>query len=97
MGLLIPSLYVDHFHTTVSNVYVAVGQNDVTLKNKQIDPYKGVWIYYMCGVWANPTLRQKQSPPLTHISNTIPYDSTIDVIQQVYNSLKQQYPGATDA
>jgi len=96
MGLLIPSLYVDHFHTSISNVYVSVGQSDVTVKNKPIDPYKGFWIYYNCGVWANQTLREKQTPFITQISNTIPYDSTIDVVQQVYNSLKKQYPDATD-
>jgi len=96
MGLLAPSVYLDQFGVSVSNVYIAVGQNDITIKTRKIDPYKGTWVKYQAGIWANQTLRDKQTSPISYISNTFTYESTVDVIQQVYSNIKFIVPNTTD-
>jgi hypothetical protein len=97
MGLLVPSIYVDSFKTTLSNVYLAVAENDINIRTRKIDPYKGTWVTYNCSVWASKELRDKRIDGLiTNISNTFPYDSSTDIVQQVYSNIKLMALDAED-
>jgi hypothetical protein len=96
MGINVPSLYVSHFKTTLNNVYVAVGQDDVTIKTSKIHPHKGTWVTYNCGVWADQETRETHLPPITKLSNTFPLVENVDIMQQVYTNIKLDAPNSTD-
>ena len=96
MGIIAPSLYIENFKTTINNVYVAVGSTDVTLKTSKVHPHKGTWVSYQCGVWPDQDSKGKLPQPMTSISNTFPYDSNVNIMEQVYTNIKLKAPDSID-
>lgn len=88
MGIVVESLYVEHFKTHINNVYIALAQRDITIRTSKISPYKGSWINYSYGVWASEEMRHSNPSPITTVECKVEYNSEVELHEHIYAHIK---------
>lgn len=89
MGLIVPEITLDFYKLNLSNVYVAVANNDIIIQGSDGKAnYK---------IWSDHDARLSDAFPLWSNIVSFTYISDVSVYTSVYDQLKEIYPGSEDA
>ena len=89
MGLIAPEISLDFYQLSLSNVYIAVANNDIIIqKSNGNSTYK---------IWKNQDARLSNAFPLWSNGVSFAYTTDESVYTSVYDQLKLIYPGSYDA
>jgi hypothetical protein len=93
MGILIPEYTFDSVGIQVSNVYASTYRSEISITNEKV---RGIWLTFTYFIWASLDARQADKSFIGSVRKRVQYDDTIPIMTQVYNSIKQDYPDASD-
>ena len=89
MGLIAPEISLDFYQLSLSNVYIAVSNNDIIIQKSN-----GSTIYK---IWKNQDARLSNAFPLWSNGVSFTYTTDESVYASVYDQIKIIYPGSYDA
>jgi len=93
MGILIPEYFYDSVGIQLSNVYASTYRSEFSISNEKIN---GTWLTFTYFIWASFDARQANKLSVGSVQKRVQYDDTLPIMTQVYNSIKQDYPDASD-
>ena len=87
MGIISPNITLDFYHLNLSNVYIAVADNNITIQKSNCTAFYSVW--------SSHDARLSNSTPIWSTVINTEYTSD-DIYSSVYSNLKELYPGSVD-